>query len=366
MQHVVGIRPNQFKVIDKSICMSVAFQIYSRLFNALPAGVRSPKGGIPVLFPCAHMVSDDKPVHVRHLYPFKDIRKFSDDLDHLARHFRPIDIPEIIECLRQGRELPRNSFLYSFDDGFSEMHSVVAPILKRKGLPAIFFLNPDFLDNKKLFYRCKISLIIHRLEAKGTISASRLQVASQLGLPKESTVDDLRKALLGMDQSHDPVLDLIAESLDMSFEDYLSTIKPFLNTDQVNDLVKDGFRIGGHSMDHPVFEKIPLEKQLSQACDSVDMLVKQFNLPYRLFAFPFSDRNISSQFFDRIAGPDPRIELFFGLQYPCIETGRPMMHRFNAEHPDKPVSAQLRYLEAQRSYLKIRGKIGATRPAFAR
>ena len=52
----------------------------------------------------------------------------------------------------------------ALDDGLSGCHRYIAPLLRKKGIPASFFLNNRFIDNKSLFYRYKASLLVHQVK----------------------------------------------------------------------------------------------------------------------------------------------------------------------------------------------------------
>src|SRR5690606_23514350 len=96
--------------------------------------------------------------HIGHLYPYKNETQFVKDLLYLKNNFEAIHPDELLNYIVKNNNLPKNKFLLSFDDGFKEVHSVVAPILKQHQLPALIFINPKFIDNGELFYRNKLSL----------------------------------------------------------------------------------------------------------------------------------------------------------------------------------------------------------------
>ncbi len=128
--------------------------LYFNLFNRINASRSIPalikKSGIKIIFPFYHSVSDEDVVHIKHLYPSKNIISFINDLDFLLKYFIPLSIDDF---LSKNYDPDQNYFVLSFDDGLRKMFDVVRPILNKKGIPAIFFLNSAFVDNKDLFYR---------------------------------------------------------------------------------------------------------------------------------------------------------------------------------------------------------------------
>src|SRR5215467_14326014 len=143
--------------------MSLFKKTYYYSTSILPIELLKKMNSGNVLLPYHHLVSDEKVKHVYHLYPYKGSTEFIADLDYLLTNFRPINPYELIKAIRNNESLPSGGFLLSFDDGLREVYDIVADILYKKGVPALFFLNPSFLNNKELFYRNKLSLVIDEL-----------------------------------------------------------------------------------------------------------------------------------------------------------------------------------------------------------
>ena len=100
------------------------------------------------IFPTYHLVNNDNRKHISHLYPYKNETQFNQDLDVLEKNYTQLNIQHLIE---KGK-IPEKSFLISFDDGLSEIYTKIYPILKSRNVNAVFFINPDFVDNKSLLH----------------------------------------------------------------------------------------------------------------------------------------------------------------------------------------------------------------------
>lgn len=261
-----------------------------------------------LLLPFYHLVNDENPAHTRHLYKIRNCKRFEADLDFFLKYYHPISHQELIEFKKTPEEIIPSFFL-SFDDGFSEIYDVVAPILERKGVPATFFLNPSFIDNKELFFRNKASILIDRL--KETTIEDKKELSVYLKAPKP-TYQDIRNSILKVDYSNRTILDKLAEIIDLDFGEYLLETKPYLTSGQIQSLLKRGFGIGAHSLDHPEYQYISLKEQLYQTKESVRFLVEKFNLDYKIFSFPFTDYGVSKQFFNSIFEESKILDLSFG------------------------------------------------------
>lgn len=115
--------------------------------------------------------------------------------------------------------------------------------------------------------------------------------------------------MLDFDSEKENEIDELAILLGENFEEYLKNNQPYLSSEDINELIKQGFTVGGHSKNHPRYKNISLDEQVSQTIDSVEFLVEKFNLNYKVFAFPFTDDGVGREFFNKIEG---KLDLTFG------------------------------------------------------
>jgi len=261
---------------------------------------------VPPVLPFYHLVSDDALPHVRHIYPYKNERQFIEDIDFLGRHYRPVSLADLIESAKSGRRLKKGSFIVTFDDGYREIDTVVAPILFRKGIPAIFFLTTDWIDNKALGHDNKASLIIDHL-----LAYEKRHPGSPLPVPDlaAGSIELAVQRILALRRREQARLDEIAAAIGLDFEEFLRARRPYLDYAQIRTLVGRGFYIGAHSCDHPYFRDLSLQDQLRQALGSVQILKDRFGLPYSVFAFPHHDHGVDLDFF---RNTEQSLDLTFG------------------------------------------------------
>ena len=124
----------------------MALSFFSKGTEWIPMEWVRPLSGVALVVPFYHMVSEVHVPHVSNLYRFRTIAEFKADVEFFTRHFEPVTLQDIVDALNGNRTLPRSCFHLTFDDGFREMHDIVAPILQRAGVPATFFLTTAFLD----------------------------------------------------------------------------------------------------------------------------------------------------------------------------------------------------------------------------
>jgi len=286
--------------------MNTFFYKIPRYLKIIPLNVLVKGTAQRNIYPFYHAVSDEEILHIKHLYKIHTVKEFERDLDFLLKQYTPIDL----HTLKTNLSTWKNTFLLSFDDGLREFHDVIAPVLLKKGIPAICFLNSGFIDNKDLFFRYKTSLLMERL-INGKIS-NNLRKDADLWF-KSKGFNPGYQSLLSINYLNKNYLDELAEIIEIDFGDYLQKVQPYLTTEQVQSLIKQGFDFGAHSIDHPLYSDLTETMQLDQTRQSIQSIVEKFCLDYKVFSFPFTDDGVSMNFFRTVFDKNnPLADITFG------------------------------------------------------
>lgn len=320
--------------------MSQLKQLYYTLSSVLPTTQLLKAAGNPVLFPYHHLVSNQKALHIRQLYSYKNEQQFADDLDHMLRYLRPVSADALAAGVNTNQPLPSNAFLITFDDGLREVYDIIAPVLLKKGIPAVFFINPAFVDNKELFYRCKLSLILEALSNNNIKKELLEQCNTLLNLPALASLSELKHAVKQINNLNAHIADELGLLLEISFNDFLEQQQPFLTSEQLTELGNKGFTIGAHSWNHPYYHLLTDEEKLEQTISSMNYVITHFKPTVTTFSFPHFDNRLPQSFFDALK-QRASIDLLFGIQNQKYELQNKMLHRFNAERPELPFKKQL-------------------------
>lgn len=302
------------------------------------------------MLPYYHFVSDERVPHVRHLYKYKNIAQFKNDLDFFLSNYQPVGLSDFLAALNEGRALPKFCFLLSFDDGFREMFEIVAPILKAKGIPAVFFINSAFVDNRELCFHQKIALLIEHLTVK---ASPNLEAELKIFLQAKNE-NEIIPTLRSIRYANRFILDRAGEMCGLNFDDFLANQKPYVSSEQIRQLLNDGFAIGAHSVDHPFYGDLTLAEQLRQTRESLEFLCEQFGVKNNVFAFPHSDSGVSDEFFER-AFNDGTIEVSFGTNGFLRDVRPKHFQRFSMEKSFIQPKASVARQYARRFF---RGSIG--------
>jgi peptidoglycan/xylan/chitin deacetylase (PgdA/CDA1 family) len=245
--------------------------------------------------PLYHSVSDKELPHLKHVIRYKTTKQFEDDLDHMARNFQFVNWQEFKDCMSGDFKPKKKIALLTFDDGFREFYDIVFPILERKGIYACNFVNPAFIDNKDMMFRCKASLLADAAEKIKTIDPEIYFILSLKNIDRRG----LQKKILSINYQGKDILDRLAEKLEVDFKAYSKEHQPYLSTEELKMLTRKGFGISSHSWDHPKYGDLSLKDQM-ETTDKTFAYLKENSFLYESFAFPFTDFGVRKDFFDEL------------------------------------------------------------------
>ena len=260
-----------------------------------------------------HTVSDAPMAHVRNLFVCKNAAQFEQDLILLKSRFQLPTHAEIAHRQNGRSASAAWSAAISFDDGLRECSDAVRPLLLKHGVPCMFFIITDAIDNRSLMFRNKVSLFLERWHALAP--ADRAARREKLGRRFEAPYRDDREFLGWIDrlpaQGVDDI-DALCESLEIDLDGFLRDVRPYMTREQILQLHRDGFTIGAHTRAHPrlweLKDATEVEREIIESCAAVRDLTGQAKVP---FAFPFNGLWMDRDRIDAIRKKTGFIDLFY-------------------------------------------------------
>lgn len=169
---------------------------------------------------------------------------FEKHIVFLKKHYNIISLQTIrdLMCnLKKENELPPNSLVITFDDGWSSNYNLL-PIFRKYNHPVTIFLSTGFVDTN-------------------SIPASRL--------------------------SHDGIY------VDPLVVDETVTSRKILNHNEINDMVESGINFQSHGVNHLVSTKLQLDDFIFELYESRSFIEKLSNQKVFAFAYPYNEAGIS-------------------------------------------------------------------------
>jgi len=279
-----------------------------------------------------HAVEESPKPYIRHLYDCHTPKTFEKMLDEILAVFKPLEDLSPEGILAAGAD----RFLVTFDDGLRSSYEVAAPILERKGIPAIHFLITDFLAEGaqvRVEEKFKASLLVDILEQRS--STERME--AQAVLASAGYAGELKQALMSVRLNDAWVYDRVAGLAGIDLAAYFLAERPYISHQEAADLVRRGFMLGAHSVNHPRLWELDLDAQVEQTVHSMRHVAQEFALPCRYFAFPYGNRGISASYYERTRA---EVDLFFTTSgWGNRMNDRKVLHRVGLDHQASAVAA---------------------------
>ena len=209
-------------------------------------------------------------------------KEFDWQLAVLGRWFTVLPLREAVARLRGGT-LPVRSACVTFDDGYADNVAVALPILRRRGVPATFFLATGFINGGRMW---NDSVIETFRRAQGDTLDARCIGLDALSI---STIDLRRRAIervlaalkyLPLEERQRHVEELGAETSHELPSDLMMT------AEQVRHLHASDMEIGAHTVTHPILAGLNPEHAGNEIRDSKSRLEAITGAPITLFAYP--------------------------------------------------------------------------------
>jgi peptidoglycan/xylan/chitin deacetylase (PgdA/CDA1 family) len=207
-------------------------------------------------------------------------------LRFLSTHYTPVRLQDVLTD-SDGRGLPRRAVLVTFDDAYASVAELAAPLCRQFGVPAVFFVNAAFIDNRQLApdnLVCYVANVIGmdaiRAAARAVLGAGAVELQSLSDVfahlfPAVSLVE------------RDVFLDTLRQLAGINDSGMAEEAHLYLTSKQLRALADFDFEIGNHTYTHVHCRSLAPEEISGQVDRNKEELedisgtrVRSFSQPY--------------------------------------------------------------------------------------
>jgi peptidoglycan/xylan/chitin deacetylase (PgdA/CDA1 family) len=190
--------------------------------------------------------------------------------------------------------LSRPAVLLTFDDGFQSNAEVVAPLLRRHGIPAVFFITSRHAIPQKFLWFTYLKLLLAFYPGDG-VKLNRHYISLD-GDQRRAGVRNLAQRLVALR----PHPSAMYEAIDSDLPPLQSFVPPAvlaseaqgMNAEQVKEIgAHPLFSIGGHTIDHPYLTYCASREAKRQIVENKEWLEGITGRKCRFFAYPGGEYN---------------------------------------------------------------------------
>jgi len=217
-------------------------------------------------------------------------KEFVKILRLLKRKGNVLSLDEILYCIKNHINLPKNTYAITFDDGFENNYSLAAPILDELNLSSTFYFSTDFIENNTMSWIDKIEYCVE-LKKKGEVYIPWLRRKIQFNSKKSKIylLENIRyfvKNNFGFNINN--FVNHFFNQCNIKIINHSNiNIDKKINWKQTN-LLKNHrlFKVGGHSHEHLSLGLLSSKQSTSQIKKSFRLFKKKINLNLEHYSYP--------------------------------------------------------------------------------
>lgn len=216
---------------------------------------------------------------------------FEAHVQRMARGYQVVSLDDVL-----SGELPRRALLITFDDGYRSIAEVALPILRRLGLPSVFFVTGECLrrDSPPLD-----NLLSHLCASVGI---GRVGAALNPNGPRTGTFPQLLDMVAAMPYERRlAVADELAEHFGLDGAGLRAEGRMFLDQEDLVGLAAYGCEVANHGRTHVFCRSIVDETSAyTELVEHARRLESLTGRPVRAFSYPYGRRDDATPLVERV------------------------------------------------------------------
>lgn len=211
---------------------------------------------------------------------------FAAQMNYVAQHFNVVSMEEVVAWLQNGRFLPPNPLLITFDDGYRDNLTEAFPILHQRQLPATIFLATSHIGRNNPFFWDLVAYCFHHTPNRSAV-LPLLGEQSWYDLTSRKTImlTLLRQLKRLPDQDKWTAVRQIPAALKITIPDN-AFAGLHLTWDDVCQLQANGISMGAHTHTHPILTSCTDEQAQHEIRLSKQLIEERTGQSVLSFAYP--------------------------------------------------------------------------------
>ncbi len=213
-------------------------------------------------------------------------QRFEAALQFLTTWYTPVRLADVLsDC--EGRGLSERAVLVTFDDAYASVAEYAAPLCRKYGISAAFFVNAAFLDNRRL---APDNLVCYAASMSGMkiINQAARSIRGREFPQLTSLSDVFGEFFPSISLPERAVfLDTLCHLADLNEKRVASEANLYLTSNQLRELSWTNFEIGNHTYTHThcrSFGEEELAAEIDRNKDELEAVcgskVRSFSVPY--------------------------------------------------------------------------------------
>lgn len=240
-----------------------------------------------------------------------DVRLFKKQIDFFKENFNVVTMEQVITASKEKRDLPDNTILLTFDDGYMDHYTYAMPILEEAGIQGSFFISGRAVTDHKLLDVNKIHYILASAEIDkllpDVLERMNFYRGTEFVYPSNEELFESYAKANRFDTKEvifikrilqtilpEAVRHLICTDL---FEKYVGVTEKqlayelYLNEEQISTMKRHGMFIGIHGYDHYWLGHLPEEQMKQDISKALEVMSPFIDKNEWVMNYPYGSYN---------------------------------------------------------------------------
>jgi peptidoglycan/xylan/chitin deacetylase (PgdA/CDA1 family) len=202
---------------------------------------------------------------------------------------QPVTMDECLKACLGDSDLPPSPFAVTFDDGFENNASIVAPILADLGVPATFYVSTGFIGTDLRSWTDEIESALEDETAVDIRGVGQgVDGHYESAKEKQALMEEIRQKV-----KTDPAIDPyeyasnLVKAIGPRQIEFCGELDAKMTWDQVRDLDKEPlFTVGGHGHTHRILSHLGHDELVDEIRTSLRLLERAVGHPVIHYSYP--------------------------------------------------------------------------------
>ena len=263
----------------KRVALEVGFR--AGLFHLVQRALRR-REAVVLTF---HRFSGNGEGHARGM----PIQRFTEYMKYLTRHYRVVSLRTVTEELGRGVVRPYTVAL-TVDDGYHEVFTLAAPVMRRYGVPASVFVISDFTDGRGWPWTDRFGFVFDQAPRdrlafthRRAVHVLELQADADRRRAEAHWLEYAKALPVG---ERDELLDAIAAAGGVEIPVAPPREYRPMTWSELRALAAEGFDVGAHTRTHPILSRVGPEQLRAEIEGCREQMEQRLGFPVLHFAYP--------------------------------------------------------------------------------
>lgn len=213
-------------------------------------------------------------------------------MEHVAHNYKVVPLARVVDWLEGRASLPEHAVVLTFDDGYRNVFTHAAPVLKRLGLPATLFVVTDFVFHRRMLWPDRLMSALAVSDAKRlSVQLHDATVEIPLENDREKRGADARLTALCKtlpDTERLAFLNRVIHGLQVSEDDIVGAWDGHapIAPDELKQLPEYGIEVGSHTCSHGIVTRFTPDAMTQELTVSKRLLEQTMGRPCTRFSYP--------------------------------------------------------------------------------